>query len=508
MRKVLTLRSSIAAFALPSAIILFPSQLLAQGNLTPPAQANATTNASRVRIADVPEVREALIKLDIWFEGQRLKHDLPGFAVGVVHDQELIWSKGYGFADVTNKIPATDQTLYRVASITKTFTATAVMQLVEQGKLSLEDPVSKYLPWFTPKDADPTQPVRVWNLLSHTAGLQSNAPGTDWDKLEGPDIAAMRSATRTTPLSLSPQTRLKYSNYGFMVAGELVAQLSGAPYDRYVQESVLQPLGMTNSVFLDGTETRPGLAVPYGRRLPGQARAIEQQMKQHDLMAAGGLVTSVRDLAKWASLQFNESDEYKGPVLTGRSLREMHRPRFLVADWSKGWGIGWELIRGEKRADITHLGGLPGYVSSLLISPASKVAVVLLINADDDPFELAKGAMKIVSGSIEKATTPAETPAAPAADLARFEGLYRDRWGGHVRVVALGGKLRIISLESDDIETETITLKQIGPTTFLSQAPDSADSDVESLVEFTVDPSGRATSLTRENGSDRLRRVE
>jgi D-alanyl-D-alanine carboxypeptidase len=271
---------------------------------------------SGVRIADAPEERDALIKLDIWLEGQRLKHDLPGLSVGVVHDQELIWSKGYGFADVTNKIPATDQTLYRIASITKTFTATAVMQLVEQGKLSLEDPVSKYLPWFTPKDADPTQPVRVWHLLTHTAGLQQNPPGTDWDKLESPDIAFVSSATRATPLSIPTQTRVIYSNYGFMVADELVAQLSGAPYTRYVEEKVLQPLGMTNSFFLDGTKTHSGLAVPYGRRLPGQARGVEQQVKMNDLMAAGGLVTSVRDLARWASLQFNESDGFKGPVLS------------------------------------------------------------------------------------------------------------------------------------------------------------------------------------------------
>jgi CubicO group peptidase (beta-lactamase class C family) len=237
---------------------------------------SATTNASGVPIADAPEVRDALIKLDIWLKGQCLKHDLPGLSVGVVHDQELIWSKGYGYADVANKIPATDQTLFRVGSITKTFTATAVMQLVEQGRLSLEDPVSQHLPWFTPQDADPTQPVRVWHLLTHTAGLQQNPPGTDWDKLECPDVTTVSSATRATPLSIPTQTRPKYSNYGFSVVGELVAQLSGVPYTRYVQEKVLQPLGMTNSFFLDGTETRPGLAVPYGRRLSGQARGIEQ----------------------------------------------------------------------------------------------------------------------------------------------------------------------------------------------------------------------------------------
>ena len=154
-----------------------------------------------LRVADAPEVRDALVKLDIWLEGQRLRYDLPGFSVGVVHDQELIWSKGYGFADLTNKIPATDQTLYRVASITKTFTATAVMQLVEQGKLSLEDPVSQHLPWFKPKDADPARPVLVWHLLSHTGVSSAKRLGPTGTRLEGPDISNVKSVTADTPLS-------------------------------------------------------------------------------------------------------------------------------------------------------------------------------------------------------------------------------------------------------------------------------------------------------------------
>jgi CubicO group peptidase (beta-lactamase class C family) len=464
--------------------------------------------ADAVRLAEVPEVRDALVKLDIWLEGQRSNLDLPGFSAGVVHDQELLWSKGYGFADITNRIVATDQTLYRVASITKTFTATAIMQLVEQGKLSLEDPVSKHLPWFTPKNADPLQPIKVWNLLSHTAGLIREPPGTDWDQLDFTSAEAARASAGATALGMPTQTRLKYSNYGFLIAGELVTQLAGVPYPRQVQEKILRPLGMTNSIFLEGTETRPGLALPYGRRLAGRPRGLEDQIDMHGVTAVGSLVSNVRDLAKWASFQFNESDQFHGPVLPGRAVREMHRPRFLVADWSQGWGLGWRLTRGEKRADIDHGGSLPGYKSRLLISPASKVAIILLINADDGPRELAGGAMKIVSEPIAKAAAPAETPAA-ATDLARFEGLYRDRSGEDTRIVALGGKLRMIGLESDDIENATTTLKQTGPTTFLTQARDSAiTSDVEAIVEFTVDPSGRAKSVTVENGSYRLRRVE
>ena len=473
------------------------------------AASNSNNPTTRVRAADAPEVRDALVKLDIWLEGQRLKNDLPGFSVGVVHDQELIWSKGYGYADVTNKIPATDRTLYRVASITKTFTATAIMQLVEQGKLSLEDPVGKHLAWFTPKDADPAQPIRVWHLLSHTAGLLREPPGTDWDELRYSDENAIKASTAETSLSLPTQTRLKYSNYGFTVAGELVTQVSGVPYARYLQERILQPLGMTNSLLLEGTDTVAGLAVPYGRRLAGQARGVEAQINKRGVLSAGGLVSNVRDLAKWASLQFNEADDFRGSILTGRSLREMHRPRFLVADWSQGWGIGWRLTRSEKRAEIDHGGSLPGYKSMLLIAPATKVAVILLFNADDGPRALAAGVLKIVAEPISKATAPADTPGAPVADLARLEGLYRDRSGSYARVVVLGGKLRIIGLEADDVDAATTTLKPIGPNKFLTEARDTAiTSGVQSLVEFKLDASGRATSVSLESGAYSLHRVE
>lgn len=473
--------------------------------------ADSTTHLARSRVTETPDVRDALTKLDIWLEGQRMKHDLPGFSAGVVHDQELIWSKGYGYADVTNQIPATDQTLYRVASITKTFTATAVMQLVEQGRLSLEDEVHRHLTWFTPEGADPAEPIRVWHLLSHTAGLLREAPGMRWDEFHAPDAAQLREATATAPLSTPTQSRLKYSNYAFAVAGELIAQVSGMPYDDYLRERILQPLGMTNSLLLDSAESVPGLAVPYGRRRPDGPRGVESQTEQKSVLPAGGLVSNVSDLAQWASLQFNETDDYRGPVLTGRSLREMHRPRFLVPDWSSGFGLDWQLNRSEKRAEIEHGGGLPGYKSKLLIDPSSKVAVIVLVHAEDgSASSLARGAMKIVAAPLAKAAAPPESSPAPDANLARFEGLYR--WhpsGDFARVVVLGGKLRLINLEADDVEKATTTLKPTGLNSFLTEHPNEpANDEGQSVVEFQFDTSGRTISFTEESGAYRAHRVE
>ena len=141
---------SIAASVLALALFILAPQAAAQDRI-----ASEAPVAAGVSVASDPAVRDAFARLDVWLDGQRYRFDWPGFAVGVVHDQQLLWSKGYGYADVAQRIPSTDQTLYRIASISKTFAATAVVQLAERGKLSLDDPVSRHLRWFAPRDATP-----------------------------------------------------------------------------------------------------------------------------------------------------------------------------------------------------------------------------------------------------------------------------------------------------------------------------------------------------------------
>ena len=495
----------IAASVVALALILPAQQTPAQDRAT-----SAAPVAASVSIASDPAVRDALARLDVWLEGQRYRFDLPGFAVGVVHDQQLLWSKGYGYADVAQRIPSTDQTLYRIASISKTFAATAVVQLAERGKLSLDDPVSRHLQWFTPRDSTPGSPVRVWNLLSHSGGLQRESPGSDWDALVSPDAESIANATRDTPLVLPPQSRLAYSNYGYAVAGQLVQQVSGVPYSKYLSDNVLRPLGLTATDVLDGRETRPGLAVPYGRRTPDGPRAIEQQMPRTDAFdSVGALVSSVSDLAKWASFQFRDSDANAGPVLTGASLRDMHRPHFLLPDWSQGWGLGWRLTRNDAGARIDHGGSLPGYKSSLLLDPSSRVGVILLMNADDGPRELSTGILKLVAEPIGKAAaSPSAVAPAPSAQFARFEGPYRDRSGEQVFVLAVTEGLQLLDPEAADIEVGAAMLRPTGPTSFVTESPPgSITQAVASRVQFTLDESGKAVSFTMDDGAYRYRRV-
>jgi CubicO group peptidase (beta-lactamase class C family) len=245
---------------------------------------------------------------------------------------------------------------------------------------------------------------------------------------------------------------------------------------------------------------------------------VEQLERSDPFLAVGGLVSSVQDLAKWASFQFRDRGSQRGPVLSGAALREMHRPHFLLADWSQGWGLGWRLTRHEAGARIDHGGSLPGYMSSLMMDPASRVAVILLFNSDDGPRQLSRNILDLVAPSLQAAagsrgvaTDPTARTATPAAaDLARFEGRYRDR-SGELAHVLLGadGRLQLLSPEADDIVASALPLRQTGPTRFVTQAPARAlTSGVESIVEFAVDGSGRATGFKVENGAYGYRRVD
>jgi CubicO group peptidase (beta-lactamase class C family) len=225
--------------------------------------------------------------------------------------------------------------------------------------------------------------------------------------------------------------------------------------------------------------------------------------------SVGALVSSVSDLAKWASFQFRESDANTGPVLTGASLRDMHRPHFLLPDWSQGWGLGWRLTRNDAGARIDHGGSLPGYRSSLLLDPSTRVGVILLMNADDGPREMSAGILKLVAEPIRRAAASPRTAApTPAADLARFEGPYRDRSGEQLHVLAVAGGLQLLDPETADIEASAVMLRQTGPASFVTESPPgSITRAVASRVQFTLDDAGQAAAFTMDDGAYRYRRV-
>ena len=469
--------------------LAFRTRVVTVGCLLATSIASAQSPPPASRIADDPDVQGAQRLFSAWLEGQIAYRGLPGIVVGVVADQELVWSKGFGFADLKAKRPMTPDTKFRMASHSKLFTATAIMQLREQGKLRLDDPVSKYLTWFQLKPAgDDDGPITIEQLLGHSSGLPREA-GAHWTTLEFPTADEIRKLIADRQAAFAPQVRWKYSNLAYTIAGMVVEQVSGESWADYVQRHIFQPLGMSASS-VDKNAT--GLAVGYGRRMPDGSREMLPFIDARGMAAATGITSTVEDMAKFVSAQFRKGKTGGSQILSTGSLREMHRVRSVENDWTSGTGIGFAVSRVGGKTYVGHGGGYPGYTTQTLIQLDSRVGVIVLTNTNDsNPGDIARQLMNTVGEAVAKASVQKPKVIAWDPSWARFAGLYRGR-GGDSQVVLLNQRLVLISPNAANVDNP-ITLEPIGEGRFRFVAP-TGGGPVGEIVRF-VEENGRVVRM-------------
>ncbi|MDZ7385920.1 MAG: beta-lactamase family protein [candidate division KSB1 bacterium] len=424
--------------------------------------------------------------LETWVGELMAYYRLPGLAIGVVRDQELVYAKGFGYADLRTKAPVTPRTLFRVASITKLFTATAVMQLRDAGKLALDDPVQKYLPWFSLQGRRPEWPaVTIRQLLTHTSGIPREAAFPYWTDHRFPAREEMVAKLPTQEMVFQPETRWKYSNLGMALLGEIVAVVSGTPYTQYVTEHILRPLGM-NSSLLEVAPGTPGLATGYLRHVEGKGREVAPFTDARGLTAAANLASNLEDMGRFCALQFRYDDFSPQAVLKGSTLREMHRVHWLRPDWQSGYGLGFSVRRVGGRTVVGHAGWVAGYRSQVLLAPEEKVAAIVFCNTEDfDPNTIAVKALGLAAETL--GAKPAKVPSAFDSTWVRFVGAYEDPTHWRTDVLLLGTRLYLygFSYPPEDDPTEALVeLEPIGPATF-RRASDGEP------VSFEMDARGR-----------------
>ena len=377
--------------------------------LATPAFAQTTAPApAAAGIAENPDVQAAQRLFSAWLQGRIAYRGLPGVAVGVVQDQQLVWSKGFGFADVATKRPMTDDTRFRIASNSKLFAAIAIMQLREAGKIRLDDPVSKYLPWFEVKPAGSDDGViTIEQLLSHSSGLPREA-GDHWSSFNFPTEAQVKALMTDRQAAFPPQTRWKYSNLAFAIAGLVVERISGQRWADYVEANILKPLGMTGTSI---DKPDPGLATPYASRRPDGSRRVLPFVDAHGMAAATGMSSSVADLAKFLSAQFRRGPAGGRNILSAASWRELTRVRSVDEDWQSGSGLGFDISRFGNRTYAGHGGGYPGNTTMTMAQMDDKVGVIVLTNTNDSgPDAIARQLMAAVGDAVAKAAKPKATP--------------------------------------------------------------------------------------------------
>ena len=349
--------------------------------------------AQTPQFTDAPARRQklqaALPEVEKIFERYHKDRQVPGSAWGIVIDGELVYSKTYGVRDRTANDAPTPDTAFRIASMTKSFTAAAVLKLRDEGKLSLEDRVDKWIPEFKNYHypTSDTEPLRVRQILSHAAGFPEDNP---WgDRQMGEPLGTLGQwVKRGIPFSTPPDTAYEYSNYGFALAGQVVAKASGMPYRKYIETKILAPLGMTSSSLEPAALPANTRATGYGLR---DKQYFEIASLPHGSFGSmGGMVTTTRDLAKWIAFQLSAyppRDGAEGPVKRS-SLREMqtlHRPGNLTSDRTRtsagGYGYGLGISQDCRFEHIVgHGGGLPGFGSYMMWLPEYGVGMLAMTN--------------------------------------------------------------------------------------------------------------------------------
>ncbi len=455
--------------------------------------------ASPGSIAADPDVLAAERLFSAWLEGQIAYRDLPGVVVGVVAGDALVWSQGFGYADVASKRPMSPQTKFRMASHSKLFTATAIMQLREQGKVRLDDPVAQHLSWFKVAPAgDDDGPITIEQLLTHSSGLQREA-GDHWVSFEFPNSDQLRTLMSDRHAALAPQVRWKYSNLAYSMAGQVVEAASGERWADYVGRHIFTPLGMVeSSVDLDV----PAIATGYGRRMPDGSRSRHGFVDARGMAAATGITSTVEDMAKFVSAQFRTGARGGDRILGGGSLREMHRVRSLEETWTSGNAIGFSVTRVGDKTYVGHGGSYPGHATHTLIGLAGRVGVIVLTNAQDsDAAAMARQLMSTVGEAVAKRSTPKPQAVPWETSWARFAGIYRGR-GGDAQVVLLNEKLVIISPNAPTLEDQ-VTLEPLGAGRFRFMAK-TGGGVIGEVVRF-VEENGRVVRMYTGDGyADRV----
>ncbi len=400
---------------------------------------------SEAGLLDRPAIADAVKVLDMWIEQQIVHRNLPGLSIAVVFDQELVWSKGYGYSDIEKQIATTPSTVYRIGSVTKLFTSTAVLHLRDQGKLELDDPVSQHLPWFEIRSAFPDEgEITIRQLLTHTSGLPREAAFPYWTDHIFPTSEQLAEALPGQAAVHAPGTTYRYSNLGMALLGEIVAAVSGQPWADYVQAEILTPLGMSNSSADPSDELLGRRATPYMLRLPDGSRSIFDYYDAGAIGPAANMVSTVEDLGRFASLHFHDGSAEENGVLRASTLREMHRVHFVYPSWSGGRGLGFGVSHRDGKNIVSHGGWIGGNRSHFLLVPSEKIALIAAVNADDgSPYPFTSQAYKVLAPAILEATRKPIAVQEKKIDPAweKYLGRYSDPWGWEYEVLILGNEL-------------------------------------------------------------------
>lgn len=385
---------------------------------------------------DRSELLRAIPQVDAIFRRFAERHPVPGLAYGIVADGKLIHAEGMGIQNVEDRTPVTPDTIFRIASMTKSFTAMAAVKLRDEGRLRFDAPAADYVPELAsvPYPTRDSAPITVRQILTMNGGLPQDDPWADRQLAatqEQFSIWMREGISFSTP----PGVQFEYSNYGYGILGRIVENVSGMSNSAYVTEHILKPLGMTSSTF--DTTSVPAERFARGYRREEDSWADEPPLEDGAFACMGGLFTTITDFARYMAYLLSayppRDDEEYGPIRRA-SLREMQQPwqfRSVMSTrvtpdspaWTFSDGYGYGLVAGVDSVlgySVNHGGGLPGYGTFYRILPYAGVGIVAFTNATYAPVRLrVNDALFHLQkrGALKPRTLPASAPLLEAQDV-------------------------------------------------------------------------------------------
>ena len=318
--------------------------------------------------------------IDAYVAAQMRSLRIPGLALGIVKGSQLVYLRAYGAADPAGR-PVTPQTPFIVGSVTKSFTALALMQLVEQGKVELDAPVQRYVPWFRLADSDPSARLSLRHLLYHTSGI-SRSIGRELLAGQG-DVSLEQQVRDLSGVELLHPVGevFQYSNANYLVLGFVVQVVSGQPYGEYIREHILRPLQMRHSFVSEADAQQDGMATGYrwwfGIPVPADVPYLP------DVLPAGFLLASAEDMAHYLIAHLNGGRYGETSILSPAGIVELHRPGAAIGSTDACYGMGWvaESINGA--AMLAHPGDTANFHADMILLPESQWGVIVLTNANN-----------------------------------------------------------------------------------------------------------------------------
>src|SRR3989440_954426 len=399
---------------------------------------------------------------------------LPGFAIGVVKNGKLIYAKGFGVAKLGGTTGITSKSLFHMASVTKTFVATAIMQLSEKGKIDLDAPVIRYLPYFKLND-ERYRTITIRQMLSHTSGIPDTIT-YNWDKPEY-DAGALERFVRSIAdqkLVFAPGEKFAYSNTAYEMLGDVIAKVSGESFEDYVQHNILTPLGMKDSTLLVREANPQLLTSPH---VMENNKVVVSKIFPYNRAhsPSSTLYSSIDDMSRWAIANLNRGELDAKRILKRETVDSMWRP--VVDALGMKEGISWFTTDKQGHRFVLHSGGDVGFESLVVLAPEDGVAVVAMSNfaASDKNYlnDFVNGAMRIMLGFEQQSSAPVAAAPITATQLSTEDAKKKadEVLAGYV--AALGGQAALEKITSrvakGSFDVSSIAMS--GPVEMYAKAP-------------------------------------